>query len=64
MIIVDAMIGYLAEVMLILGLSIFGFLSLVVPWSDRWLKPHRQEDIDDTAAHFCPHPTCPFNSRL
>ena len=60
----DAMIGDLAEVMLVLGVSVFGFLSLVVPWADPWLKPHRRTDGDDAADGVCPNPDCPLNSRL
>ncbi|ETX01246.1 MAG: hypothetical protein ETSY1_08145 [Candidatus Entotheonella factor] len=63
MIIMDAMIGYLAEIMLILGVSVFCFLSLVVPWSDRWLKLHRR-DGNDATAPACPNPACPHSSRL
>lgn len=60
----DAIIGQLAEVMLVLGVSVFCFLALVVPWSDRWLKRHRLDNGDDTANDFCPNPACPFISRL
>jgi hypothetical protein len=63
-IIVETMIGDLAEVMLALGVSVFCFLSLVVPWSDRWLKPHRLDDGDDAANDFCPNPACPLHSPL
>lgn len=59
----DAMIGYLAEVMLVLGVSVFCFLSLVVPWSAPWLQPHQHDDSDDAADDICPNPACPLNSR-
>ncbi|WP_143308427.1 hypothetical protein [Candidatus Entotheonella palauensis] len=60
----DAMIGYLAEIMLALGVSVFCFLSLVVPWSDRWLQPRQHDEGADAADNFCPHPACPHSSRL
>ncbi|ETX09354.1 hypothetical protein, partial [Candidatus Entotheonella palauensis] len=64
MIIMDAMIGYLEEIMLVLGVSLFCFLSFVIPWSDQWLKPQQHDDSADAANGLCPNPACPHSSRL